>query len=103
MYAAPAATRHVLDDAAVDIASWLINNATHDFAETEGEAFHHGDGVEGRPRGLQTYPTAPEKDFTREWGSYQYIPVGHTSAPSDKNISDNLIKLVATLRKPYKG
>ncbi len=40
LYAAPAATRHLLDDAATDIASWLINNATHDFEETEGEAFH---------------------------------------------------------------
>lgn len=103
LYAAPAATRHLLDDAATDIASWLINNAVHDFAETEGEAFHHGDGVDGRPTGLQTYPTAAEKDFIRPWGKFQYVPAGHASAPTDKNLSDNLIRLVATLRKPYKG
>lgn len=103
LYAAPAATRHLLDDAATDIASWLINNAVHDFAETEGEAFHHGDGVEGRPRGLQTYPTAPEKDFVRPWGTFQHVAVGHASAPTDANLTTALIKLVASLRKPYKG
>src|SRR5690606_3785140 len=60
LYAAPVATRHLLDDAATDIASWLINNATHDFDETEGEAFWRGDGVEGKPRGLLDYGTAVE-------------------------------------------
>ena len=103
LYAAPAATRHLLDDAATDIASWLINNATHDFEETEGEAFHTGDGVEGRPKGLLTYDTTNEKDFTRAWGKFQYVPAGHASAPTDDNLSDALIATVATLRKPYKG
>lgn len=103
LYAAPAATRHLLDDAATDIASWLINNATHDFSETEDEAFHTGNGLDGTPRGMLDYPTAPEKDFEREWGSFQYVPAGHASAPTDKNLSDALIRLVATLRRPYKG
>lgn len=103
LYAAPAATRHLLDDAATDIASWLVNNAVHDFEETEGESFHHGDGDDGRPRGLMTYPTAKEKDFAREWGKFQYVPAGHASAPTDDNLADALIATVAKLRKPYKG
>ncbi|MGP2493518.1 phage major capsid protein [Mesorhizobium sp. PUT5] len=103
LYAAPAATRHLLDDAATDIASWLINNAVHDFAETEGDAFLEGDGIDGRPRGLLTYPTSKEKDFERNWGNYQYVPAGHASAPTDKNLTDAAIRLVASLRKPYKG
>lgn len=102
-YAAPAATRHLLDDAATDIASWLINNATHDFAETEGEDFLRYDGSNGFPRGLLTYETAAEKDFTRAWGKFQYVPVGHASTPTDDNLADALIAAVATLRKPYKG
>lgn len=102
LYAAPAATRHLLDDAATDIASWLINNATHDFEETEGEAFHTGDGIDGRPKGLLTYETTNEKDFTRGWGKFQYVPAGHASAPTDANLTGALIKLVAALRKPYK-
>lgn len=103
LYAAPVATRHLLDDAATDIASWLINNATHDFDETEGEAFYRGDGVEGKPRGMLDYGTAVEKDFTRAWGKHQYIAAGHASAPTDANLTASLIKLVAALRKPYKA
>lgn len=103
LYAAPAATRHLLDDAATDIASWLVNNATHDFAETEGEAFLRGDGIEGKPRGLLDYGTTNEKDFTRAWGKFQYVPAGHASAPTDAQLVGALIKIVAALRKPYKG
>lgn len=103
LYAAPVATRHLLDDAATDIASWLITNATHDFDETEGEAFWRGDGVEGKPRGLLDYGTAVEKDFTRAWGKHQYVPAGHASAPTDANLTAALIKLVSTLRRPYKA
>ena len=102
-YAAPAATRHLLDDAAVDIASWLIDNATHDFAETEGEDFLRYDGSNGFPRGLLTYDATNEKDFVRAWGKYQYTPAGHATAPTDANLTANLIRLVSTLRKPYKG
>lgn len=103
LYAAPAATRQLLDDAATDIASWLINNATHDFAETEGEGFLDGDGIDGKPRGLLDYGTAPEKDFARAWGKHQYIPAGHAAAPTDDHLTGALIKLVSALRKPYKG
>jgi HK97 family phage major capsid protein len=103
IYAAPAATRQLLDDAAVDIASWLINNATHDFAETLGEAYLRGDGVGGKPKGLFTYDTTSEKDFTRAWGKFQYTPAGHASAPTDANLLTALIKLVASLRVPYKN
>ncbi len=102
MYAAPTTTRQMLDDSSMDIASWLINNAIHDFAETEGEAFLSGDGNDGSPKGLLAYPVAAEKDFAREWGKFQYVPAGHAT-PTDKHLSDALIKLVATLRKPYKA
>ena len=102
-YAAPVATRHLLDDAATDIASWLINNATHDFAETQGEDFLAYSGNDGFPRGLLDYGTTNEKDFTRAWGKHQYIPAGHASAPTDANLVAACIKIVAALRKPYKA
>lgn len=102
-YAAPAATRHLLEDSAVDIASWLLGNASHDFAETEGEDFLSYDGTDGFPRGLLDYGTTNEKDFTRAWGKHQYVPAGHASAPTDANLVSASIKLVAALRKPYKA
>jgi HK97 family phage major capsid protein len=103
LYAAPAATRQLLDDAQVDIASWLINNATHDFAETEGEAFLRGDGTMGKPRGFLTYDVTNEKDFVRAWGKFGYVPAGHASAPTDANLTAALVKLVAAVRTPYKA
>ncbi len=101
-YAAPTTTRTLLEDSAIDLSAWLVNNVVHDFAETEGEDFMIGDGVDNSPKGLLTYPTAPEKDFTREWGKFQYVAVGAT-APTDKQITDALVDLVSRLRRPYKG
>lgn len=105
LYAAPVATRHLLDDAATDIASWLINNATHDFAETEGEAFMRGDGVEGKPRGLLDYGTTAEKDFTRAWGKHQHVESEALSAGklTAAQWTDVLIRLIGALRRPYKS
>lgn len=103
LYAAPTTTRQMLDDASFDVAGWLINNAAHDFAETEGEAFLTGDGSDNTPKGLLAYSTTAEKDFTRAWGSFQYVAAGHATEPTDKQIMDNLIRLVATLRRPYKA
>lgn len=101
-YAAPVTTRANLEDLAADISAWLINNVVHDFAIGEGEDFMTGDGADNSPKGLLTYPTGPEKDFAREWSKFQYVPAGAT-APTDKQLADALIKLVATLRRPYKG
>ncbi len=103
MYAAPAATRTQLDDAAIDIAAWLIRNATHEFAETEGEAFMTGDGIDNSPRGLLTYPTSVEKDFVRAWGKFQYVPTLTTSSMLTEQWTLALVKLVNALRRPYRG
>ena len=102
LYAAPAATRQMLDDAAIDLAGWLVNRSVAKFERAEGKVFMIGDGADNRPKGLLTYPLAAEKDFTRDWGKFQYVAAGHASAPTDTQLSDALIKLVATLRRPYK-
>ncbi len=98
LYSAPAATSTLLYDSAVDIASWLTNNATHDFAETEGEAFLSGPGTDNSPRGLLTYGTAPEKDFTRAWGKFQHVE----SAAQAAITGDEIIDLTMSLRAPYR-
>ncbi|TCM57834.1 HK97 family phage prohead protease/HK97 family phage major capsid protein,TIGR01554 [Rhizobium sp. PP-F2F-G48] len=101
MYAAPTTTRTLLDDAAIDLSAWLINNAVHDFAETEGESFLAGDGVGNSPKGLLTYSTAADEDFARGWNKFQHVAAGAT--PTDLQLTDALIKLIAALRRPYKG
>lgn len=56
IYANPAATQTLLDDARVDIAAWLAEEVSTAFAEAEGAAFISGDGV-NQPRGLLSYDT----------------------------------------------
>jgi HK97 family phage major capsid protein len=101
-YAAPTATRQMLSDASTDIAGWLLNNATQDFALSEGEDFWTYDGSNGFPKGLLQYPVDAAKDFTREWGKFQYIAAGAAS-PTDDQLNKALVTLMMSVRKPYRG
>lgn len=102
LYAAPAGTRHLFEDASIDIGAWFTTWAVNDFAVTEGEAFLNGAGVNGRPRGLTTYPRVATADATRGWGEMQYLPAGHASAPTDDNWAKALVKTVLTLHPRYR-
>lgn len=102
MYAAPAGSRQLFEDASIDIASWFTTWAVNDFAVTEGTSFLLGDGVGGKPRGLATYPIVATADATRSWGEMQYLPAGHASAPTDENWAKALIKTVLTLHPKYR-
>ena len=53
LYAMPAATQTLLDDAAVNIEQWIADEVQVVFAEQEGSAFVNGDGVT-RPMGFLT-------------------------------------------------
>lgn len=56
IYANPAATQRLLDDAAIDVGAWLMEALRIEFNRQEGIAFLSGDGV-NKPRGLLTYVT----------------------------------------------
>ena len=59
LYAMPAATQSLLDDAAVDIEEWISGEVDIVFAEQEGTAFVSGDGV-NKPKGFLSYPTVAD-------------------------------------------
>lgn len=103
MYAAPAGTRQLFDDASFDVVNWFSTWAANDFSVTEGAAFLNGDGVGGKPRGLTTYPRVATADETRAWGEMQYVPAGHATAPTDENWSKVLVKAVLTLHPRYRN
>ncbi|MBN9468988.1 MAG: phage major capsid protein [Bosea sp.] len=103
MYAAPATTRHLAEDASFDVAGWFQTWVANDFALTEGDAFWNGDGIDGKPKGLLTYPIVADADATRAWGSTQYVPAGHASAPDDDTLAKALVKLVLTLHPRFRG
>ena len=78
MYAMPKVTQKLLDDAAVDIESWLAMKVGDRFARVENDAFINGDGV-GKPRGLFTYTTAATADASRTWGQFEHVVTGASS------------------------
>ena len=77
LYAMPAATQGLLDDAAVDIEAWIAAEVDIAFAEQEGEAFVSGDGVL-KPKGFLAYDKVD--DGAWEWGKIGTIATGSVLA-----------------------
>lgn len=75
MYAMPKASQRVLDDAAVDVESWLATKVADKFARIEGTAFWSGTGA-GQPMGLASYSTAATADSSRAWGVFEHVKTG---------------------------
>jgi HK97 family phage major capsid protein len=67
LYANPAASQAMLDDAAFDVESWLAGEIATEFARAEGAAFVSGTGV-NQPRGFLTAPTSAAADGVRRSG-----------------------------------
>jgi HK97 family phage major capsid protein len=101
LYANPAATQAMLDDAAFDVEAWLADEIATEFAKAEGAAFINGNGT-NRPRGFLTGPNATTSDPTRPFGTLQYVPTGVAGAFAANNPQDKLVELVHSLRAPYR-
>jgi HK97 family phage major capsid protein len=101
LYANPAATQAMLDDALFDVEGWLAREIAIEFARAEGVAFVSGTGT-AQPKGFLTYPVATTGDSTRPFGTLQYVPSGAAGAFVGTNPQDRLIDLVHALRAPYR-
>ncbi len=99
LYAMPAATQTLLDDAAVDIGQWLAEEVITAFAEQETDAFVNGDGTT-RPQGFLSVPVVP--DATWSWGNLGVVKTGVDGAFPATNPSDVLIDLVYTPKSGYR-
>lgn len=101
LYANPAASQAMLDDAQFDVEAWLADEIAMEFAKAEGAAFVSGNGT-NRPKGFLTYATTNEGDAVRAFGTLQYVPSGAAGAFAAGNPADRLIDLVQALRAPYR-
>lgn len=99
LYAMPAATGTLLDDAAVDIDQWIAEEVETAFAEQEGAAFVAGNGI-NRPKGFLSYTTAAESAWS--WEKIGYLATGSAGAFPASNPSDVLVDLVYTLKAGYR-
>ena len=100
LYAMPAATPQLLDDAAVNIDEWIAEEVRIAFAEQEGAAFVNGDGV-NKPRGFLNYAQVANASWT--WGNIGFIATGVAGAFPAANPTDKLIDLVYSVKSAYRA
>jgi len=98
LFAFPKATQKVLDDAAINLESWLAGKVSEKFARDEATAFVSGDGV-SRPRGFLTYT-----DGTTLPGTIEQVPTGVSGAfAAAPNGGDVLIDALYGLKAQYRA
>jgi HK97 family phage major capsid protein len=101
LFANPAASQAMLDDAAFDVEAWLAEEIAGEFARAEGAAFVAGNGV-NKPKGFLASPATDEADGVRAFGTLQFVKTGAAGGFPATNPQDKLIDLVQTLRTPYR-
>jgi len=101
LYANPAATQQMLDDAMFNVDSWLAQEIAQEFARAEGAAFVAGSGV-NQPLGFLSSPNSTAADSSRPIGTLQTIGTGTAGAFPSSNPADKLIDLVQALKSPYR-
>ncbi|MFO0389883.1 MAG: phage major capsid protein [Alphaproteobacteria bacterium] len=90
LYAQPKATQKLVDDAAVDVESWLSGKIADIFSRKENTAFISGDGVV-QPRGILTYPAGTS------WNQIEQVNSGVNGSVS----ADAIINLFYALKDAY--
>jgi HK97 family phage major capsid protein len=99
LYAMPAATASLLEDAVVDVDQWIASEVESAFAEQEGAAFISGNGT-NKPKGFLAYATAAEASWA--WGKLGYVLTGVSGALPADDPSDVLIDTVYALKAGYR-
>ncbi|HEY4264110.1 MAG TPA: phage major capsid protein [Micropepsaceae bacterium] len=100
LYAMPAATQILLDDAFINVDQWLAEEVQTTFGEQEGAAFITGDGI-NRPRGLLSYTVVADASWA--WNRIGYIASGGAGVFASSNPSDALVDLVYAPRQSYRA
>lgn len=99
LYAMPAATATLLEDAAVNIDEWIASEVELTFAQQEGTAFVTGDGT-NKPKGFLSYTAVANTSWS--WGSLGYVASGAAGAFPVDDPADVLIDLVYSLKAGYR-
>lgn len=100
LYANPAASQAMLDDAAFDLEPWLADEIATEFARAEGAAFVSGTGT-NQPRGFLAAPNAATGDSVRAFGTLQFLASGNATG-FDATPELKLIDLVHALKSAHR-
>jgi HK97 family phage major capsid protein len=99
LYASPAATQALLDDAFVSLDEWLASEVEDAFSAQETAAFVTGDGV-NKPKGFLNYPKAPQLST---WGQTGYLATGVAGGFPASDPTDVLIDLIYAPQAKYRA
>lgn len=99
LYAMPAATATLLEDAVVDLDQWLASEIEVAFAEQEGAAFITGDAA-NKPRGFLDYAQVAEASWS--WDNIGYVATGVDGDFAATDPADVLIDLIYALKAGYR-
>lgn len=100
LYANPAATQALLDDAMVDLDEWLAGEVEDAFAAQETSAFVTGNGV-NKPKGFLAYETVAEASHV--WGKVGYVASGGAAGFASSDPVDKLIDLIYAPKAQYRA
>ncbi|MEH3121087.1 MAG: phage major capsid protein [Sphingomonas phyllosphaerae] len=92
IYANPAASQGLLDDAEIDVEAWLADEVSLEFDKQEGVAFLSGDGS-NKPDGVLTYVTGGTNAAKHPYGAILALASGAAAAVT----ADALFDLQADL------
>ncbi|MDP1556837.1 MAG: phage major capsid protein [Hyphomonas sp.] len=95
LYAMPAATQTLLEDAYADIDAWLADEVETAFAAQESAAFVTGNGS-SKPKGFLDYTLVAESSHA--WGQVGFVPGDFT----DADAADQLIDLVYAPKSQFR-
>lgn len=99
LYAQPAASQTLLDDAAVDMEGWIAAEVELVFAEQEGTAFITGDGTT-RPKGILSFPAVAEGNWS--WGNIGYVATGQANGFKPSGPLDTIFEAIYALKAGYR-
>ncbi|WAJ29321.1 phage major capsid protein [Antarcticirhabdus aurantiaca] len=97
IYAFPFVTRQILEDAEVNVETWLGDEVKTEFSRQENIAFLSGDGV-NKPFGLLTYVTGAANAAKHPWGAIATVNTGAAAALT----ADGFINLFYDLPASYR-
>lgn len=100
IYANPAVSQQLLDDAEYDVGAFLAAEIASEFAEQEGEAFVTGNGIE-KPRGFLDYDKF-EVGGTDEYGKLAFVKSGNASGFSATNPWQPCVDVLQALKAKHR-
>lgn len=92
LYANPAISQQLLDDAAINLEEWLAAEVETEFARQEGIAFLSGDGT-NKPFGILTYVTGATNAAKHPWGAIATVNSGHATLLTGDGFIDLMYSL----------